>query len=34
MDVVLTSTLRTDDDGNEVVIFRFSPAEPTRAVAS
>ena len=23
-----------DDDGNEVVIFRFSPAEQSRAVAS
>jgi uncharacterized OB-fold protein len=35
MEVVLDlETLRTDDDGNEVVIFRFSPAEQTRAVAS
>jgi uncharacterized OB-fold protein len=35
MEVVLDlETLRTDDDGNEVVIFRFSPAEQARAVAS
>ena len=27
-------TLRTDDDGNEVVIFRFSPADRVEGVAS
>ena len=35
MEVVLDlETLRTDDDGNEVVIFRFSPADRVEGVVS
>ena len=35
MEVVLDlETLRTDDDGNDIVIFRFSPADRAEGVAS